>query len=435
MGQYHRKIEEPDLRDRLHRDILDLKMTLETMEEDSTQLVYSIADKCKRIYSILCTAFKIKRILAILQEISDKRINIQHCFFFPIHDLLSVGPLTRTEIPLDVLSKLIYVGFDENCLNDRNKICLDIAIRNQHYNATRLLLKYGAVIMNDHNISHDLNVINLLASQPNVPLDLFDILATPQNANLCSPCRSLPLHKAVTCGHTATALHLIKLGARVDKTDGWTKLPVEYYLEKCINQFNTDVFRTLLPARCHGKHVLRCVFTILNDELNKKNTDLFAMFCQLLQRLHFSDSLKVECDLLRDRYGDRIYVGYMSINNITLGYGMSLLDAYLCSLILFELQFYFTATPDVVTDTLPSRATEMEVHYAQACDDIWKNCSQQGHVASLLRLCILCIRNSMSRLDDESFLSLPVPPYIRSLLTYRDISEKIFQEWQRGSTM
>ena len=59
----------------------------------------------------------------------------------PIHDLLAVGPLTRTEIPLDVVNMLITAGFDVDCTDPNyGHPCLKIAIEMHHYNAIRLLM-------------------------------------------------------------------------------------------------------------------------------------------------------------------------------------------------------------------------------------------------------------------------------------------------------
>ena len=79
----------------------------------------------------------IKRILNILKEISDRNLDIKTDNFYrePIHNLLSVGPLTRTEIPLNVLNQLISVGFEMNCTDANGYMCLDIAIKKHHYNA------------------------------------------------------------------------------------------------------------------------------------------------------------------------------------------------------------------------------------------------------------------------------------------------------------
>ena len=134
----------------------------------------------------------------------------------------------------------------------------------------------------------------------------------------------------------------------------------------------------------------------------------------------------------------------MMINNVEFciskrsGYNNSSLElpfTYLCSLLLVELQVDFISTPREIDDKFKQSATEKKLTYLHAIDCVWKNYHKQSRVKSLLRLCILCTRSSMSSLDDASFMSLPVPPYIRKLLTYRDIAEGIFEEWCHGPTI
>ena len=113
----------------------------------------------------------------------------------------------------------------------------------------------------------------------------------------------------------------------------------------------------------------------------------------------------------------------------------SLSVVYLISLILVELHIDLASTPNQIVGTLPNSVTGGTLEYAQAVDDVWKTYYEECHMKSLLRLCILCTRNSMHRVDDESFLCLPVPTYIRKLLTYRAVSERIFEQWRRGITV
>ena len=89
----------------------------------------------------------------------------------------------------------------------------------------------------------------VLASQVDAPLDLFDLLCTPENINDCSQSRYLPLHYAAAGGHNATALHLIKLGASVDQQDGLTRLPIGLFLGNINNYLNMELFMALLPSR------------------------------------------------------------------------------------------------------------------------------------------------------------------------------------------
>ena len=435
MDPMHQENEDP--METLKREIKDLKEKLGTIDRDNTQSVDSIAENTKRISDVLC-------------RISDKKIDITNYRYNPIFDLLKVEQLTRIEIPLDVLNQLISVGFDLNAASwlPVPKACLNIAAQNHHYNAARLLIQHGAkgasgtynIDQTDKHVNGTCiiePVITVLASQPDAPLDLFDLLATPQNLNDSSNIGRLPLHEAVLYGHTAIALHLIKLGARVDQK--WGKLsvlPVEYYflhVESNIKRFNTDdkLLMSLLPSRMHGVEVLRFISQILDGEQDKNDIGVLEVIHQLLQRLHFDKPLVLD---IKTRLGCFIINDNVDASSPYLTH--SPLFLYLFSWILVELQFDLASTPSEIGDDWEqTEINQVLWSYSHAAGDIWKKYHQQSRVKSLQRLCILCTRNSMSSFDDESFVSLPVPPYLRKLLTYRDVSEKIFEEWCRAPDM
>ena len=111
-----------------------------------------------------------------------------------------------------------------------------------------------------------------------------------------------------------------------------------------------------------------------------------------------------------------------------------LLVLYLCTFVLFEVHADVVVTPSDIVPRLYLNATEQMAASVHALDDLWRAYHQKCNVKSLLRVCILHIRNSMNSLDDKSFLSLPVPPYIRKLLTYRDVAERIYEEWCKEIT-
>ena len=421
----------------VRREIKDLKESLVRIDMDSTQSMDGIAKN-------------IKRILNILKEISDKKLDIHTDSLYsdPIHDLLSVGPLIRTGIPLDVLNQLISVGFKMNCTDAYSYMCLDIAVKKHHYNAIRLLVKHGAR-SNSDNCKSVIPPITLLAGQHKVALDLFDILATPENLNNLSTSgfKSLPLHSAVSHGHIQTALHLIKLGASVDQQDGLLTLPIGHLVKKRSNQLNNELFMSLLPQKGHGVPILKTIFMLQHFERPEKdNACLLEMFHQLLQRLRFNEPLRVKfitSYLFPWLRSTSIFFLRMMINNVRFhgpsGYynkrQLKLLVMYLCSLILVKLQIGFTSASIEIDDKFKQSATEKELSYVHAINCVWRNYHQQSRVKSLFRLCILCIRSSMSSLDDASFMSLPVPPLICKLLTYRDIAEEVFEEWCHGPTI
>ena len=100
-------------RRRLNAEIASLVDTLLALEENDTQPKRSVSDHAKRIPTLMP-----KELFATLPE------SFHHpCF--PIHQLLSVAPLTNTEIPLDIFEVLIGafdVKFNE--LNDEGTLLL-----------------------------------------------------------------------------------------------------------------------------------------------------------------------------------------------------------------------------------------------------------------------------------------------------------------------
>ena len=253
----------------------------------------------------------------------------------------------------------------------------------------------------------------------------------------------------MSSGRTEEALDLIKLGACVDSIGLAGALPVEKYVSSirpwarlgtpsgCDRHFDEDFFMALLPARANPVNISRLFFEIV------KKIEWLAvsveMLSQVIQRLNFVQPLRLTIEA---RSGFWLEV---SVNDT----GISLehfsgrwwfcKSAYLYSLLLIEQQCEIISAPSgtlmaqlgTQSCALLQHAAPCGAAYLQAIYDFWKTFHQQQSVRSLLRLCILRIRNSMSGLDDNSFLSLPVPSYLRRLLKCRDVSEKIYEELPR----
>ena len=300
---------------------------------------------------------------------------------------------------------------------------MKLLLKNQHYNAIRSLVEHGAKTSLS-SVGRVKSPLTELVSQSNARLDLFDLIAT-RELNDRSLYRFLPLHEAVRCGNTNIALHLIKLGASVNQEDGHSRLPVHYILESCaLKQFDSELFERVLPSK--NMDILKVIGEILKEKENSSKTAAytFQMLHRSLQRLHFDEPLNVQMPDL--------FFSCMLVNGVVIvspGAFNYFLCIDLCSLLLVELQFQLASMPNKVADELLESNARIEyLVYARAIDSLWKQCRVQ-RVRSLLRQCILQIRSCMSSLDDDSFLCLPVPPYIRGLLTYHDVSEKIFAEW------
>ena len=406
-----------------------LKWTLINLDRDSTKSHDILADHTKEISDTL-------------QTISDNKLdtrrkvtNPNYSYYDlpnPIHALLSVGRLMSVQIPSEVVENLISAGFDMNQKDYVNETCLYKAIKYHHYNIVRLLIKYEAACCDANGEERP---IILLASHPNVPLDLFDLLATPCNleAALCN---------AAANGCIKPALHLIKLGARVDGLNSYGRLPVDYFAGQFTryhlqdggnlkqvddDQIFNDLFMNLLPSRPQGVNILRVICTFLNRTYTKSINNVNEMLHQLVERLDLVQPLNLTIKV--DSYN---YIIHLKANGVVILSGAvmhsSCQTVYLCCLILSELQLDVIAPPDI--SPLPQLALSTEtMAYAEATDDLLKAFHQQHNVKSLLRHCILRIRTSMRSLDSNSFMNLPLPTYIQRLLTLRDISEKICEEW------
>ena len=87
----------------LINEINSLVDTLHDMDNDETKSRDIIAEHIKRI----------------TKAIPSKLIDI--CYPKPIHRLLSIHPLEKIEIPVDVLELLMSSGFNVNEYNDRRK--------------------------------------------------------------------------------------------------------------------------------------------------------------------------------------------------------------------------------------------------------------------------------------------------------------------------
>ena len=306
--------------------------------------------------------------------------------------------------------------YDVNGVNSKGKTRLCAAIAYRDYNAVRLLLQNGAVCGNNCT---KFNSLLHLAQQDNVPLDLFDLLAKKWNFNTKYNYHGtaiMPLHLAVLHGCTENALRLIKLGARID-TRMFLRLPICYFFESFTSDFSNELFMRLLPSKAQGMDILITICKLLEKKISLGNSVIFfEMLHQLIQRLRFVRPLRVVC---RERDQTYFLGNIMIINEV--GNALDCTNRFvrhthtplaeLIGVMLLALEFDFVATY-----TYGKRASLETV-------------GTRHKVKSLQRLCILQVRNNMNSLDDNSFLSLPVPPVIQNFLALSDVSEEIFDMW------
>ena len=426
-----------ELRSQLHAEIVTLKVTLVLVDKDTTKSADLIDKNTRNVLDVLQT---------IIDKKLDNRQQVCHSsttsneYPNPIHDLLSVGSLNRIEIPLDVIKTMITCGFDINSM-DKSKVsratCLFRAIEHHQYNVVRFLMSHQAKCqectpVGQHVMSEEKPPIALLASQNNVPLDLFDMLVTPHDL-------ARGLLAAIRAVNQETALYLIKLGACVDTADKYSKLPIDYFVVKenlsiaRSKEFNAELFTCLLPKRAQGLNFLENICGILSFQCYQNHSVLLEMLNSLIQRLDFFQPMSVCFKLDWDfpRIFLHVYVNDKRIVSYIIYHARrSPLGLYLSNLTLIEMQPDVISAPNDIVSLVSkiSGCHEDLMKYAHAIDDLWRTYRQKCKVKSLLRLCILKTRKSMYSLDDCSFHTLPVPPYIRKLLAYHDVSERIYEE-------
>ena len=323
----------------------------------------------------------------------------------PIHRLLKVGPLGKIEIPLDVLEMLTSAGFDVNSRYNGER-CLHISIVSQHYKAVRWLVEHGAEFDNKNRGSD--NPMAVLATRTNVPLDLFDLLNSPENLNVKY---FLPLHNALACRHTEYALHLIQLGAKIDVNDGYDKKPIDHYIDVYRDEFHEELFLKLIQL-----HSFILVCEISDIVKDKRHT--FEVISQMVMYLLQYLIIPVPDEMPGD--GIRKYVAEFHEEK-------EVEEVYMDSVIVLLLDMDTVTNHDIahIRSAMPDETCK------QSLEDIWNAYNHRhGSVKSLATLCIHSVRNSMNSLDKNNFYSLPVPSRIRDLLMLRNVASILCEAWR-----
>ena len=377
---------------------------------------------------------------------SEKLVRVLH------FSLSTFGPLTKTEIPLQIVKMLASAQLDLDDF-DTDKFsrspCLQLAIKQKHYNVVKCLVEHGADLdltefdpiyyWSPHVPPHEMKsktAIVQLASYPDVPLELFNVLKTPKNINDKS-CINLPLHTALSYGHIESVLHLIKLGADINQADGLDCLPIEYFVKRYTykrhaHDFNEELFKTIMPSSC-SKGILRSICCCMEDEYDDYDATVRSKILhQLLQRLILTEpvSVKIETDekwVAQEGCADYSIVVRMTINDSYQKETLQPQILYKISLMLFLLDVDVPSVPDAIAHQCedPELANEELLSGARAIDRLWEQYRNKPTVRSLFSLCIRQTRNSMKSLSDRSFKSLPVAPKVLKSLMYHDVAEEM----------
>ena len=174
-------------------------------------------------------------------------------------------------------------------------------------------------------------------------------------------------------------------------------------------KFHEELFIKLMP---HCMDIVEIICEIFRRNMSQKPDVMSKMAYPLLQQLVSVNNVNVPL---------RFYKGSRFIMADDRGV------LYLKSLLVLLLDLGVAEKPDLEE----MERSIHEVTQRRALVDIWKAYHQRhSSVKSLFKLCIYCIRKSMSSLGDNSFQSLPVPSKLRNLLMLRDIAEVACEAWK-----
>ena len=393
---------------RLEEEIASLKSTLLALDQGEKP-VDTVKEHKTRITSILN---------------SPDAAVFANDSYYPIHELLSVPPLTTVIIPLDILGLLLH-KYDVNEHNGSGMTCLNLAVENTHFNAVRFLIEKDADSRlkspnPDASQYRPISAIALLASKPHVPLDLFTLLATEETLNGVGMFY-FPLHIALQNNNIASARHLIQLGSNTNIRDGCGIMPIEYYERTVSHEYHKDLFCSLIPSS--SLEVLRSVCRLLGLEIHGDGGVRCQMMYDLLQRLLVSTSATVAIHATVHR--DYRCIDMTLNEELIVKPSFTFKAAYLSSVLLLMLDYNIVSTPHVIAPYLHGSATEEDRGYARAIDTVWQAYLRKPRTKSLLTLCIQKTRACMNSLQESSFELLPVPAYIRSLLKYQNVAGAI----------
>ena len=250
----------------LIKEIDKLKQTLCDLDADDSTISTRIEEHARKIQeTIPPNAGIISCVVEVPPPAGFRPKHPHHiCCPYPLCRLLNKENFCPKEIPLSIVEFLVMAGFDVNrTYSEEGQTCLHSAIDSGHYNAVRWLVEHGADCnakgngqtclpsaiyiahynavglevehdddsnaMNPNKFHHKTPIVSL-ASRPNVPQDLFDLLKTPENLN-DGRNKRLPLHEALRHGCINSVLYLISLGPEVNNIDGYYEcLPIECYI-------------------------------------------------------------------------------------------------------------------------------------------------------------------------------------------------------------
>ena len=144
------------------------------------------------------------------------------------------------------------------------------------------------------------------------------------------------------------------------------------------------------------------------------------MLHKLIQRLILGEPLSIT---MRRHFAFEMKLNQHVIIKLT-----QLKTVYLCSVLLIMLGCNVSVVYAMVPPSSSySGNLAKQLLQAHATVDLWNAYKENVTVRKLQTLCIQKTRQSMYSLSDESFQSLPIPPYLQKMLMLKDIVDVLFE--------
>ena len=356
---------------------------------------------------------------------------------------------SQRNAPLDIFSKIKTTGNVHDV-----SYPLYVAVEYGYAETVLHLIKLGA------DLNHD-----TLATPPlhfaieHGRIELADLLikhgASVTNIDN-NTSRERPLHVAVKHGHTQFALSLIKREASMWKSNAQGLNPITFYVKNVSEDtrlFNDEILLKLIPVS--NVDILQSICQIFEardlsqwQPWKEHNVEVLSnMLHKLIQHLILAEPLSIAITWSSMFYNcDYEYSVEMKVNQHEIIRWKPVKSVYLCSVLLILLRCNVSAVnakvPSSPLTKVPSSSffdwrrpvnealTQSHLLRAHAAVDLLNAYKEQTTTRTLQTLCMWKIRQSMYTLNDESFQSLPVPPYLQRMLMFKDIVDVLFEGYK-----
>ena len=355
-------------------------------------------------------------LLLIKHGTSANQLDI--CGYGPLH----IAPLNgHAEVALS----LIKHGASMNKKDRFRDLPLHIAIKHGHTEVALALINYGVSL---HKVDRFGSLPLHIAVENDHTKLSFSLITNGASVNQLDGCGDRPLHIAVKHGHIELAILLIRHEASMTQRHG--VLPIAFYINEVSNDtklFNDEILAKIIPGS--NTDILKNICQLLeikeptDTEKEHKFELLSILLHKLIQHLILGEplSITIKWDLSFE----------MELNHRFIIHGKPLKSVYLCSIVLVLLRCNVSIVNAMIPHASLSSGTQAEnLLQAHATVDLLNAYKQKQAVKKLQTLCIWIIRQLMYSRSDESFQSLPVPPYLQKMLMLQDIADALFEGYK-----